>query len=107
MEMRSLSSLPLTAQTAALFSSSLLRPSKLQPAATEDPSEELPPLFLFLSHNSGNGLPSRRATANPGGVSLSLASLEAELRWWLSYAIDDGGVQQLPLPASSSSFDGD
>nr|GLL29877.1 hypothetical protein Itr_chr06CG16320 [Ipomoea trifida]GLL35806.1 hypothetical protein Itr_chr09CG15290 [Ipomoea trifida]GLL35807.1 hypothetical protein Itr_chr09CG15300 [Ipomoea trifida]GLL39897.1 hypothetical protein Itr_chr11CG18360 [Ipomoea trifida]GLL39898.1 hypothetical protein Itr_chr11CG18370 [Ipomoea trifida] len=65
----------------------------------EDSGEELPPLFLLLRRNSGNGLPPQRATANPGEISLLLASMEAELRWRMSYAIDDGGVQQLPLTA--------
>nr|GMD47295.1 hypothetical protein Iba_chr10eCG11540 [Ipomoea batatas] len=39
----------------------------------------------------------------PGEISLLLASMEAELRQRLSNAVDDGGVQQLPLTTSSSS----
>nr|GLL46299.1 putative cytochrome c biogenesis ccmB-like mitochondrial protein [Ipomoea trifida] len=55
--------------------------------------------------SSAYALPPQRATANPGEISLLLASMEAEPRWRMSYAIDDGGVQQLPLTAFSFSSD--
>nr|GLL46364.1 uncharacterized protein LOC109159167 [Ipomoea trifida] len=55
--------------------------------------------------SSAYALPPQRATANPGEISLLLASMEAEPRGRMSYAIDDGGVQQLPLTAFSFSSD--